>query len=299
MSRFVLPAATSTAITLALLGSGCSHSQSTAPNYGGAHGAGGEYDAMASDGGSQSMSAAPTMGETSMGTPTSGRMMPTGSPAAAQSPGVTSLQPSNPAPRTWGGQADTPSTDTQYGSSASVGSTTDVSGLSDAQIAAVLEAVHQGEIRQGLLASSRASAFEVKRFAGHMVVAHRNMLGSEMGVLSRAQITPSDNAVSNQLKSDGRAQVSTLQSMRGREFDRAYMDAQVRGHTEALELIDRILPTLRNPELKNDVQASRSRVESHLREAEHLQQDLEAGSTNAQPQSSRGRGAGHDMDGGM
>ncbi|MCL2450661.1 MAG: DUF4142 domain-containing protein [Polyangiaceae bacterium] len=299
-------AATSAAIASALLVFGCNHSQSTAPNIGGTQAAGaipaagGSESASAKsagDGGPQSLGAAPASGETATATPESNA-----NDAADAGPGVTSVQPANPAPRTWGGTADTPSNDTQYGPSASVGNTADISGLSDAQIAAVIEVIHQNEIKQGLLASTHANAFEVRRYAGHMVVAHRNMLGSVMGVLSRAQITPSDNAVSNQLKSDGRAQTATLQSMRGHDFDRAYVDTQVRGHTEALELIDRILPTLRNSELKNDVQASRSRVESHLREAEHLQQGLGAGTTgatSAQPQSTHGQIAGHDVDAGM
>jgi putative membrane protein len=183
-------------------------------------------------------------------------------------------------------------------------STADISARSDAQLAAVLQAVNQGEIQQGQAAATRASAVAVKRFASHMVAAHRTMLGHQTAILSRAQITPSDNAVSNQLKSDAHAQLASLQAMRGREFDRAYVDAQVSGHSQALELLDRIIPNLRNSELKNDVESARPRVEEHLREAERLQQELQTGQANAQSApvaASPGNHAGpaHDMDAGM
>jgi hypothetical protein len=48
--------------------------------------------------------------------------------------------------------------------------------------------------------------------------------------------------VSNQLKRDAQDELSTLQGMSGRDFD--YIDAQVRGHNLALELIDRMLPNI-------------------------------------------------------
>jgi putative membrane protein len=231
----------------------------------------------------------------------------TGSMADPSAPasGVASRQPTSTGARqTWGGVADTPSTDTQYGPAAAVGNTADISALSDAQLAAVLEAVNEGEIQQGQLASKKANALAVKRFAAHMVAAHRTLLGHQTAILSRNQITPSDNAVSNQLKTDGHAQLATLQSMRGREFDRAYVDAQVTGHSLALELIDRIIPNLRNAELKNDVQNARPRVEEHLREAERLQQELQSGQANAQASpgdtsANHHRGVDHDMDAGM
>jgi putative membrane protein len=270
-SRYALSA---TATALGLLVYGCNHSGSSAPNYGGAGTAAtddaGPWDEAAAPATPHVM--APTMTHDTEGmaaTPSMDRGAPLG---------ATNRQPaSSVAPVTWGGTLDSPTTDTQYGPAAATGTTADISGLSDAQIAAVLEAIHDGEIRQAQLATTHATSQSVKRFATHMMAAHRAMLGRTTAILARAQITPSDNAVSNQLKSDGHAQLSTLQGMRGREFDRTYIDAQVRGHTDALEVIDRILPNLRNQDLKNEVQNARPHVEEHLREAERVQQELGTG----------------------
>jgi putative membrane protein len=260
---------------LGLLAFGCSHSQSGVPSYGGAQGQGPTREDTLSDttetghDGDPSMNHAPAPSETAVPTGAS----PPGQGQGAE--GATNAQPTaSPARQTWGGTADTPTSDTQYGPAAAAGSTTDISGLSDAQLAAIVEAINRGEIQEAQVAVSHASTPGVKQFASHMIDAHRALLASAKATLSRAHIAPSDNAVSNDLKSDAASQVSTLRGLRGRDFDRTYIDGQVRGHTQALEIIDRILPNVRDPDLKNEIQNARPRVESHLREAERLEREL-------------------------
>ncbi len=82
--------------------------------------------------------------------------------------------------------------------------------------------------------------------------------------------------------------MSALQSVRGHDFDRDYVDAQVRAHNKALELVDRIVPNIKSSEFKVQLQSTRPKIEAHLREAEQVQQKLMKGTTNAQPGS-------HDM----
>jgi len=167
------------------------------------------------------------------------------------------------------------------------GAIMDVSTLNDAQLAAIVGAINQGEIQESQLAVNKATAADVKRFARDMSTAHREMQAKSTALLSRLQITPADNAVSNQLKSDTQNELSTLQTMRGKDFDRDYIDAQVRNHNKALELLDRITPNVKNAELKAALTNDRPKVEAHLREAERVQQSLQKGTTNAQPEDSR------------
>lgn len=164
----------------------------------------------------------------------------------------------------------------------STGGSMDVSSLNDAQLAAVLNAINQDEIQDAQLAEQKATSPEIKRFARDMLNAHRNIMNEDQTVLSQAQITPSDNAVSQQLRTDGQTEMSTLESMHGHDFDREYVDAQIKDHNKALELIDRIIPNIKNPQLKAQLQNVRPRLEAHLREAERVQQKLQQGSTNKQ-----------------
>jgi len=159
----------------------------------------------------------------------------------------------------------------------------DVSTLNDAQLAAVVSAINSGEIGEAQLALQKATSSDVKRFARDMMTAHRDMQTKATQLLTKLQITPSENAVSNQLKSDAQTEMATLQTMRGKDFDRDYIDSQVRNHNKALELLDRMIPNVKNSEFKAALTNDRPMVEAHLRAAERVQQTLQHGSTNQQP----------------
>lgn len=214
-----------------------------------------------------------------------------GSTGATGSMGATSTMGSNGnLGQTGSGQAGSP----QYGassSSSSMGGTMDVSSLNDAQLAAVVNALNQGEIQEAQLAQSKAQSADVKRFAMHMATAHQSMLMKDQTLFSQLQITPSDNSVSQELQSDAQNQLSTLQSMRGKDFDRDYIDAQVKAHNQALELLDRMIPNARNAQLKAALEAVRPKIQEHLQEAERAQQKLQQGATNRQGSQKSGSGS--------
>jgi putative membrane protein len=184
------------------------------------------------------------------------------------------------APVTWGAGPDT---NTQVGVTNQMGGMVDLSTLNDAQFAAIVQSINAGEIQEAQLAMGKASSPDVKRFAKDMATAHRDMQTKMTTLLGRLQITPSDNAVSNQLRSDTQGEISTLQTMRGKDFDRDYIDAQVRNHNKALELLDHMTPSVKDSELKAALTATRPKVEAHLREAERVQLTLEKGTANPQP----------------
>ena len=183
------------------------------------------------------------------------------------------------APVTWGTGADT----TARGVTNQMGGMIDLSTLNDAQFAAIIQALNAGEIQEAQLALSKALLPDVKRFARDMLAAHRDMQNKMSALLGRLQITPSDNAVSNQLRSDTQTEVSALQSLRGKDFDRDYVDAQVRNHNKALELLDEITPSVKSSELKAALLGARPKVDAHLRDAERVELSLQRGTASPQP----------------
>jgi putative membrane protein len=184
------------------------------------------------------------------------------------------------APVTWGVGSESAAA---MGVTNQMGGATDVSSLNDAQYAAVIQAVNQGEIQEALLALSKATSADTKRFARDMAFVHRNMENKLNGLLSNLELTPSENAISNQIKSDTQNELQTLQTMRGKDFDRDYIDMQVTNHNKALELLDRIAPNVKSDELRIALTRVRPSIEDHLRQAERVQQSLQKGSTNVQP----------------
>jgi putative membrane protein len=160
----------------------------------------------------------------------------------------------------------------------------DVSGFDDAQLAAIVQAINMDAMQSAQLAENRAASPEVRRFARDMETEHRDMQSRANAVFSRSRMAPSENPVSARLKSDTQTELSSLQSMRGKDFDRAFMEAEVRGHNTHLEHIDRMIADAKSPELKAELENMRPKVEAHLRKAESLQQMLATpkGATNKQ-----------------
>jgi len=146
--------------------------------------------------------------------------------------------------------------------------------LDDAQIAAVVIALDQDEIQEALFAQSKSRSSAARRFAAHLLTSYEDMLTKSQVDFSRAQVTATDSAVSLQLQGDGRRDLATLQSIRGQDFDREYVDAQIEAHNQALDLIDGMLPNVKSPELEADLRDVRSRVYDHLREAERVRHAL-------------------------
>ena len=61
----------------------------------------------------------------------------------------------------------------------------------------------------------------------------------------------------------------------GTAFDRTYIDAQVREHTQVLSLLDdRLIPHAQNADLTKTLRAVRSKVAGHLEMAKDIQATL-------------------------
>jgi len=154
--------------------------------------------------------------------------------------------------------------------------------LDDAQIAAVVLAIHQNEIQEGQLAETTAASAQVKWFAQQLVSAHRTMLTHDTAVLLQAQIVPYTNVVSDRINDNATsksAALRSLQSLHSDEFDRQYIDDQVQAHKKALAFLNHSVNHVQNTDFKAALQSALPQVEAHLRTAERLQQDLRTGAT--------------------
>jgi putative membrane protein len=137
----------------------------------------------------------------------------------------------------------------------------------------VLEQLADGdaEVRLGRLAQERAASADVRAFGAMMVEKH-TMAGTELKrIATRHNITTPADA------NDGHQDVfARLSKLSGPEFDRAYLDAMVEEHEEAVEALD-------DKAGKNDEHAdvrewaarTLPEVKRHLERARDLRQRLE------------------------
>jgi putative membrane protein len=145
----------------------------------------------------------------------------------------------------------------------------------ESDIAAILAALNNAEIEAGKLAQKKAKDARVKRFAAMMVSQHQSANTKQNDTLKKLGLTASENSASRDLTSEGASDIESLKSQSGADFDKAYMDAMVRGHQKALTMLDdKLIPAAKSPEMKAQLQSVRGTVDAHLREAADIQKAL-------------------------
>jgi putative membrane protein len=147
--------------------------------------------------------------------------------------------------------------------------------LGDPQIAEVATNINQGEIEQARYVVAHAKNPQVLQFARHMQTAHTE-LGQRMTSLLQTQgIALASSQLSNELKNNAQETLTTMESMSGRDLERDYIDAQVREHQAALDVLDnKLIPNAKDAQLKSFLEDVRSKVASHLAQAQNIQTSL-------------------------
>ena len=150
--------------------------------------------------------------------------------------------------------------------------------LAAPQIAAVVVAANQAEIASGQMAQQKATDPRVKEFAGRLVAEHTAARDAAMAAFGQGGITPEENPVSQQLRTNAQSTMASLQSMSGAEFDRAFVDAQIQAHQSSLDASDRVLaPNADDAALQKVVADNRAAVAAHLEHLRQLQSSLVSG----------------------
>jgi len=143
--------------------------------------------------------------------------------------------------------------------------------LTDADIIGVIHAVNQGEVDAGKLASTKAASSDVKSFAREMVKDHEAMDAKGSKLASGAGGTATSR-IADSVTSANQATSSQLQSAgSGAAFDRAYLDAQVAGHQNALTFLQSAQNSAQSSDLKKMISDAIPDVQKHLDRAKSLQ----------------------------
>ena len=145
----------------------------------------------------------------------------------------------------------------------------------DAQIAGIVVAANTVDINAGTLAKSKASHKDVKDFGQRMITDHTGSNKQATALVTKLKVKPEESDTSKKLKSDGAASVEKLKSLKGAEFDKAYIDNEVTYHQLVLDTIDKtLIPGAKNAELKDLLEKTRPVIDDHLQMAKKIQAAL-------------------------
>ena len=148
--------------------------------------------------------------------------------------------------------------------------------LTEDQILGVTRTANTGEIEQGRLAMTKAHDPRVKSLAAMMVKDHSEAQTKGANVAKKADLKPSSSPTADALQSDAENFTRSLKAESGTDFDKSYVDAQVREHQAVLDAIDqKLMPSAKNPDVKAYLDEVKTTVARHLEHAKELQAALQ------------------------
>jgi putative membrane protein len=189
-------------------------------------------------------------------------------PPSAMDAGTTMLTPpATPAP------VSTSSND--MASAERMPSDSSASPPTDEQILTITHVANQGEIEQAKLAQSKAKDPRVKKLAAMMLKDHTAADGKGLSLGRHNHLDPSPSKASTDLESGADGNTQMLKGTTGADFDKSYVDTQVKEHQEVLDAIDqKLVPNAKNADLRTYLAEVRTKVAMHLQHAKDLQAEL-------------------------
>jgi len=157
-----------------------------------------------------------------------------------------------------------------------------VESLRDGQILKVVELANTGEVEQAQLAKSKATSPQVKQFAAMMVKDHSQANQKAMKLGKAAGVTPEESPAAAKLEMKSSQTMDTLKAVGPSGFDAAYMNAQVEQHQAVLDMLSNtLIPSAMNPQVKVELEATRTVVQRHLGQALQIQETIAIAEANA------------------
>ena len=145
----------------------------------------------------------------------------------------------------------------------------------DPQIAHIAYTAGLIDVEAGKLALEKSKDNDVRAFAQRMIGDHTAVNDQALALAKKLNVTPEDNATSQNLTKQAEAARKKLAALSGTAFDKAYIDNEVTFHKTVNDaLSNTLIPGAQNSELKSLLQNGLKVFQSHLEHAEHLAQQL-------------------------
>ena len=155
----------------------------------------------------------------------------------------------------------------------SVGVLAKPTDLNDSQIIAIVIAANQADLSIGHLVKSKSKDNEVSFFAQSMVSDHSINLKSVATLMTKLKITPQDSPFSQDFIVKSMQNITNLNSLNQKEFNKTYINQEVIFHEQVLDTLDSLLiPNVKNAELKQLLNKIRPAFASHLNHAKRVQE---------------------------
>ena len=144
----------------------------------------------------------------------------------------------------------------------------------DGKIVEILIVLNNNEISAAEAALKKADNKLDIEYAHMMKKDHTENLDQTLKISHEIHQAPVASDTSEKMKEEGKQSLDALSGLDKSALDKEYMNAMVKGHQDALKLIDDQLQVVQNAKLKSHLEATRTHVNHHLEKALEDQKEI-------------------------
>jgi putative membrane protein len=146
--------------------------------------------------------------------------------------------------------------------------------ITPAGILSQLYVANTTEIQLSKAAAKKATSPAVKRVAAKLAADHAKNREEERALAQKLNVTLTP-ATGAGAASDSTSLPSELQGKTGRDFDKAFVEHEIKDHEDNIQKIQsQLLPAASNPEVKAYLQKTLTAIQGHLASLKQVQQQL-------------------------
>lgn len=140
----------------------------------------------------------------------------------------------------------------------------------DGEIIAYMEAIDNNEISIAKVAKDKKVDADVMKFADMMITQHNENLQQITDLGTKDDIAADETSEVKKFKENGEKDLEKLSKLDDAKFQKAYIKAMIKGHTDAKNMITRFEKQATNADLKDYLVKTQKAVEDHLAHAKLL-----------------------------
>jgi putative membrane protein len=141
----------------------------------------------------------------------------------------------------------------------------------DPQIAHIVYTADNLDIKAAQQALKKSKNKSVREFANEMVKDHTAVNDKALALVKKLNVTPEDNDTSKSLVKQEDEKQAELANLKGKAFDKAYIENEVAYHKTVNEALSKtLIPSSQNGELKSLLETGLKIFQGHEQHAESL-----------------------------
>ena len=145
-------------------------------------------------------------------------------------------------------------------------------GPTDAQIVGIVIAANDIDIAYGKMALEKSKNKSVREYAQRMTAEHTAVQASVTALAAKLGVQAEESPTSDSLKKGAAAVMTELKALKGKAFDKFYVDTEAGYHKAVTDAVATVLiPSARNLELKTALQSAQPLFLKHLEHVRMIQ----------------------------